>query len=331
MDGEAQTYSIIVEMENASAIDWQEVEAGLSALAGEIECVTRDRRRPRPQVVLVHSGQEADTPLLERSIFEHVPRLGAAADLVFAALPDGRYYEMKNAGIKVATGDIVVLSDSDMVMEAGWLAGLLSPFEKTDTIAVNGYTYLGYDDFASRTFALIWLFPLRDRDQRFAAKRSLNANNCAFRRSWIAAHPFPRNNGFKVSCTLLAKQFRDEGHDFVRVESRSSHSPPRGFRFFFWRALVTGRDADRKYVALASRSRLDRVTKALRRWPSTSWRASRRVVGHAREIGMPGWQVPAALAIGVAFYTLAFFAQMAMALGLAADKVERLPDYVVHS
>lgn len=331
MERKNQTYSIVVEMENAKYINEDEVGVSLTALAREIGRATTDDQYARPEVIIVHNGQDTDTPLLQQRICDLVPRLGAVANLVFGACTGGRYYEVKNKGAELATGDAVIFTDSDTTVEHGWLSALLKPLQDPKTTAVNGYTYLGFDDFASRTFALLWFFPLRDGDQRFASRRAMNANNCAFRRLWLASHPYPANNGFKVSCTLLTNQLRESGYDFVRVDARASHYPPRGWRFFFWRALVTGRDADRKYVALESTSRGKRALKATRRWFSTSWRVSKRLTAHAPQVGMPIWQIPFALIVGLVFCTLVFLAQAAMALGLIRDEPEHVPLYVVHS
>ncbi len=323
-----ESYSIIVEMENAGTIDWDEVGAGLAALSREIKAAAGLGYIAR-QVIFVHAGEAGDTPLLRRRIEDAVPELAPA--LSFAALPGGRYYELKNEGIAQATGDIVVLCDSDTVAQPGWLPALLKPFEDPRTVAVNGHTYLEHDDFASRTFALLWIFPLRDHDRRFAAKRAMNANNCAIQRSWLASHPFPNNNGFKVSCTLLDRQLRAEGHDLVKSEALASHYPPRGWRFLLWRALVTGRDADRKYAALKSASRPRRVFKAMRRWASASWRASLRIALQAPRTGMPAWQVPLAVIVGLVFNALVFVGQISLAAGLVRDDVERIPAFVGHS
>lgn len=331
MERKFQTYSIVVEMENAKSIDEDEIGVSFRALAREIKSATTDDQYPKPEVIVVHSGRSSATPLLQQRIAELVPQLGAVANMIFSACTGGRYYEVKNAGAALASGDVVIFSDSDTVIGDGWLSALLEPLKDPKTIAVNGYTYLGCDDFASRTFALLWFFPLRDGDQRFASRRAMNANNCAFRRNWLASHPYPASNGFKVSCTLLTSQLQQSGQDFVRVDARASHYPPRGWRFFFWRALVTGRDADRKYVALEAPSQAARVLKAARRWFSTSRRVSGRIITRAARTGMPVWQIPFALIVGLIFCTLVFVAQAAMALGMVRDEPEHVPAYVGHS
>ncbi|TIT17598.1 MAG: glycosyl transferase family 2, partial [Mesorhizobium sp.] len=220
---------------------------------------------------------------------------------------------------------------SDTVPEPDWLATLLGPFQDPGIVCVNGYTYLLCDDFFSRTFAMMWFFPMAEGDKRFAAKRALNANNIAFRREWISSHPFPQNNGFKVSCTLLMHELRRQGHQPSNINARVYHYPPRGWRFFFWRALVTGRDADRKFVAQRSPTRGARIVKSFSRWFTMSWRTTRRIVSHARQAGMPAWQIPFSLIVGQAFYALVFWGQFSFAAGIVGDRVELVPDYVGHS
>ena len=330
MADERPTYSIIVEMENAKSIDWDEIGVGLMALAREIAAVS-SIGFATPKVVVSHGGQDADAQSLRSHFKAEAPELGQVADVSFAACPDGRYYDLKNNGIPATNGNVVVFLDSDTVPEPGWLPTLLEPFQDPETVCVNGYTYLSHDDFFSRTFALIWFFPMAQRDKRFASKRAINANNIAFRRDWISSHPFPPHNGFKVSCTLLMHQLWCEGHKVINVDARVYHYSPRGWRFFYWRALVTGRDADRKFVELHSPTRAQRIVKSFSRWATMSWRTIRRVVRHAPQTGMPLWQIPFSLIVGLAFYTLAFFGHFSLATGLVRDEIEVVPDYVGHS
>ncbi|CDX23181.1 Family 2 glycosyl transferase [Mesorhizobium sp. ORS 3324] len=330
MVDEHPTYSIVVEMENAQFIDWDEMGVGLTALAREIAAVS-STGSAKPNIVISFAGQAWEAPSLRSRIEAKAPQLKEVAEVSFTAYPGGRYYDLKNNGVSVADAKVVVFMDSDTVPEPGWLSTLLRPFRDPEIVCVNGYTYLLCDDFFSRTFALIWFFPMPRGDQRFAEKRAINANNVAFRHDWISSHPFPENNGFKVSCTLLLHQLRREGHELHSVNARVHHYCPRGWRFFYWRALVTGRDADRKFVALRAPGRARRIIKPFSRWWTMSWRTTRRVIRHAPQTGMPLWQIPFSLAVGLTFYTLAFFGHFSLAAGLVRDEIEIVPDYVGHS
>jgi hypothetical protein len=327
---ERPSYSLVLEMENARSVDWDEVSTGLTALTREIGAAS-SIGFARPRVVISHGGDDADTLLLISNIATAATQLEQVADLVFAACPGGRYYDLKNNGVPLTDGEIVVFTDSDTVAEPGWLPTMLGPFQDQATVCVNGYTYLYYDNFLSRTFALVWFFPLARNDARFASKRAINANNVAFRRDWITDHPFVKNNGFKVSCTLLMRELERDGHTLVHVNARAYHYPPRGWRFFHWRALVAGRDADRKFVELEAPGRGRRIVKSFSRWFTMSWRTTRRVIWHARQTGMPAWQVPFSLLVGLTFYSVAFWGQLSFALGFVGDDIEILPDYAEHS
>jgi hypothetical protein len=68
-----ESYSIVVEMENAKAIDWHEVGIGLAALAREIRAATELGYPAKPQMIFVHPGAADDTPALQREIADRVP------------------------------------------------------------------------------------------------------------------------------------------------------------------------------------------------------------------------------------------------------------------
>ena len=323
--------SIIVETENAEISGSDALLAAMRPLSGQVAALARAvPNSPRPEILFVLSGDAADAAALRELVLRAVPDLAVNADLDFRYLPGGRYYELKNHGIAAAHGDIVALLDSDAVPEETWLPNLIAPFADPEVVATNGYTSLLYDDFPSRVFALYWIFPLRNHDDRVAAKRALNANNCAFRRSWIAANPFPDNPGFKVSCSLLSDTMRRQGVVMKRVDAHVRHQPPRGWRFFVWRALVSGRDADRRYRILKSEHRHRRIANAFGRLFTAQWRTLRRV-RLARHVDIAPWQAPLAVAIASVFYGLAFLGQAALATGLQRDRVERVPSHVERS
>ena len=199
-----RTYSIVMEMENCRTICWTELREVVMLLAKQIGSSVLAGGK-RPEVILVHPGPESESGDLVAAITEEAPQLGEVARVSAVGVPEGRYYELKNAGISKASGELILFLDSDTLIEPQWLATLLTALENPEVIAVSGHTYLNYNDLISRMLALTWFFPLRDRDGKNAGKRALNMNNCGFQADWIRAHPFPIDNGFKVSCTKLMK------------------------------------------------------------------------------------------------------------------------------
>jgi hypothetical protein len=324
--------TIVMEMENARLITREEFGETLSTLQREIAGWRSDRSEWRTaQVIFVQEGGPDETAMLRGMLRDMAPGLAALAELDVVSLPGGRYYDLKNAAIPWASGEIVLFLDADSVPRPDWLPMMLAPFDDPAVTIVNGFTALEHDDFLSRTYALFWIFPLARGDERFAAKRSLNVNNSAFRRAWIAEHPFPDSNGFKVSCSILWDQSTRAGVVTRRVEALALHKPPRGLRFLVWRAMVTGRDNDRRYAILKSPSRARRLRHSIGRLWTAEWRSLRRIFGKGGHVGMPVWERPAAFFVASVFHGLTFISQAGMAAGLVPDRVERVPDHVARS
>ncbi|MEN0001437.1 MAG: glycosyltransferase family 2 protein [Pseudomonadota bacterium] len=318
--------TIVFEMDNAEMLDWAEVEGFLKLLLREIVLVQEAGRIGDLDLVFVLPGSAAQADELGELVKKGAPELNSMASLKFFGVPDGRYYELKNEGVKHASGDLVVLFDSDIIPEKGWLGSLLAPFDDQNVTAVNGYTSLQYDNFLSRVYALHWIFPLRHHDDRKAAKRSLNANNCAFRREWIQNNPFPDNPGFKVSCGLLWTRMRRDGVNIVFAPAYVQHLAPRGVLFFAWRALVAGRDQDRRYQELHSKKLSRRIGHAFSRCFTRIWAAGRRTATHYERVGLSAWQAPLAFLAWAIFSILFLVGQLTQIMTGRSARVEHVPE-----
>lgn len=321
------SYSIVMEMENAHCVSPEELRQTLLQLAEQMAAY-RPFATGRPEVIISHAGEPTVSPDVMTAVGQHVPQLLDVADVVVVSVPQGRYYELKNAGIERARGEIIVLLDSDMSPQPGWLAAILDPFANEQTTVVSGQTYLGLSGFVSRTIALAWIFPLRTNDDKAIARRPLSVNNCAFRGAWIRANPIPIDNGFKVGCTKLMHRMEQSGVKMQRVPALGEHKPLQGWRFLVWRALVTGRDADRKYEDLKSPSRSRRLFNALKFCFKMQCRSVRRILTLRRHVALPLWQVPAAVVVSSLFYALALLGQLKRIAGLDVERPEYIPSYV---
>ena len=223
-------------------------------------------------------------------------------------VPDGRYYQLKNHGAQVAAGSVVVFLDSDAVPEPGWLQALLEPFTDPAVQVVAGHTSLEADSLWSRAFALWWFFPLKAEPEPLKAVNFFFANNAAFRRAMLLAHPFPVREGTsRGACVEQAAALGRAGITIWKTtRAQVSHPAPRGWRHFVLRALAQGRDR-------LARERGWRATPAgsvatLIWWTS---RGTVRTVRFHRSVGLSPAGVPAALALCGLYYGLYFAGEMA--------------------
>jgi hypothetical protein len=321
-----KTVSIIVEMENATLKGLEELTEFIAVLKNE---VTLAHNTARFEILCAYPGRDTISalPSVQATLSNMQVELGELADFQLVELPGLRYYELKNEAAKKASGDIIVFLDSDIVVQPGWLQVLLEPFKDRDVQVSAGVTGFLPEDFMSRTFALIWFFPLpNDRPEKLA-KRALHANNVAFRRNWFLKNPYPSNDGFKVSCVVHERMLRSDGVKIARPHAVGYHRFwAEGFDFILWRAFVAGRDADRQLTAKRVTGCGQRARSALSSWWERMHSKPRRIIRFRKHVNMPWYQVPLAIGVSWAFYTTAMVAQLGSALGLSKPRVEYLPE-----
>jgi hypothetical protein len=315
--------SIIIEFENATLKGLEELTEFIDVLKGEVE---RAHNTARFELLCAYPGSEAASGLanVKTTLSNIQAELSELADIRLIELPGLRYYELKNEAAKRASGDIIVFLDSDIVVQPGWLDVLLEPFDNPEVQVSAGVTSFLPEDFLSRTFALAWFFPLpNDRIE----KRGIYANNVAFRRNWFLENPYPYSDGFKVSCSVHARKLHRDGVKVARPHAVGYHRFwADGFDFILWRALTAGRDADRKITAGHIAGRGKRVRTALSSWLKRMRSKPRRIIQSRKHVDMPWYEVPPAICVTWAFYTVVMVAQLGSALGLSKQRVEYLPE-----
>lgn len=237
-----QTVSVIIEWENAKLSELSRAERMLSQLGRQMAEIASKRALHAELIVLYDS----------ETISEAVPRTAVEAQISSDAWPGPirlepaprqHYYEQKNTGARLATGEYLVFLDSDVVPEDGWLAALLTAVEQPNAGFIGGEAYHSTETFYDRLFAGFWTF-LPRRDTRGLYKSgSFYANNLAVRRDLFLAHSYPDGPAYRGQCTELARALRREGVPIQRSgDAKVSHPPPVGVATFFARALCQGYD-----------------------------------------------------------------------------------------
>jgi hypothetical protein len=318
--------SIVVEFENATLHGLEE----LMELGAELKRqVLSTSDIGKLELLCAYPGGDISPELssLRATVAAIRNEMAGLMDVRLLELPNRRYYELKNDAARQATNDILVFLDSDIIVQPGWLRELLEPFDDPDTQISLGLTSFLPENFLSRTFALVWFFPIQKDDPETLQKRALVANNIAFRRDWFLQNPYPENDGFKVSCTIHAKKVEKQGIKVARPPAIGLHRFwADGLDFLLWRALVAGRDADRKLTAGRPVGRRRRIRAALSHWRNRMISKPRRIICDRAKVDLPLYHVPAAIGVAWAFYTLTMLSQLGFALGIPKNRVEHLPE-----
>jgi hypothetical protein len=302
--------SIVVEWENARLAEAERPLAMLAELARQLDELAVPSPRP-VEIVLLHNPEAVDGAAIEAMIDHARPRDRWAASFRLLASADRTYYEQKNFGVASTSGDIVLLLDSDVVPEPGWLQKLLAAFDDPAVAVVCGSTYIELASLYDRAVALFWLFPLRPEGERMEEAKSFYANNVAFRRAVIAANPFPDLPTFRGQCRMLSERLRTQGIRILRhTGARVSHPPPNGWRHFVNRALCEGHDE-------AVRDR-ERGRSLVGRGMRDFWRRMRyatgRVVTDRRAVGLSPLGAFGAWSVALGYYALKLTGRLLTAL-----------------
>ena len=327
MSASVPTTSIVVEMDNAAFAADDTAARRLELL---LDHIASTPEIPVRELIVAHADRDSSPG--GSGVEALVARLrdrAAGVEIAAVGVTGGRYYDLKNAGMLAARGEVVVFIDSDCEPQPGWLRGLLEPFRDPTALATCGPTSLRPDSFIARLFAVCWFFPPPGAPLSEMPQATFFANNVAFRAAWLRDNPFPDADGFTTACVQLSERLRAQGHELAVVDARVLHDVwTETVRGILWRAAVDGRDADRNARRRLGPARWRRISNAAGRWARLVRRSARRVSRYGRSVGLRRWQLPLAVVAATAFWTLNAGWQAAAALGVARPRREEIPGFV---
>lgn len=312
--------TFIVEWGNAIVVDDRWAKKAILAFQDELErCSNRFARKPGIMYLFDENAVRESTI---RDVIDQVaPKLAKLADLELVATPGLTYYKLKNHGVSRAETDLVVMLDSDVSPQPGWLEGLLSPFADKEVMAVGGVTLAGWEDLWSKTMALSWFFNLSSEREKTVKRRKIHVNNCAFRTAFFRKNPFPELKGsFKKSCSFWLRDIDRRGVSWVRTaDAIAVHAPFPGGSFTIWRAWTTGKDRDLEIYYTVTKSRLGRLGHALYYWLRKLVRSWSRIWTKGVQVDLPIWQRPIAMLYSLCFFTAMLFGELYSAISRSFD------------
>jgi glycosyltransferase involved in cell wall biosynthesis len=302
----SQVVSVVIEWENAKLSDLGRAERMLAQLGTQMAEAAR-KRGLGAELIVLYDSDTVDPVVPSTAVETQIDRAAWPGNIKLAPAPGQRYYEQKNKGAKLASGEIVVFLDSDVVPDEGWLEGLLAALDDPEVGIVGGETYHATDTLYDRLFAAFWTFPTRRPARGLYRCKRFYANNFAVRRELFLTHPFPDAPAYRGQCAALARSLTRQGAVVYRQGvSRVSHPPPEGARSFVVRALCLGYDRiywkrQRRFAPLFDANPIGSLVRFVRQL----WEVSVRVAARARTIGLGPFGILAAVGLGFTFYALA--------------------------
>lgn len=306
--------TIVIEWENAIDVEDKWTRAAMAALEREIAEVA-PKMAAKPRIMYLYDKNAVDPAVIEKTLASTAPHLKDLANLEVIATDGLTYYKLKNYGISRANTELSIMLDSDAAPQPGWLENLLKPFADPDIMAVGGFTVLGYDDLLSKTFALSWIFDLREERTKTVKREKIHANNCAVRTDFFRENPFPDLPAFKKQCGFWLRDLSARGYRYTRTaDAMTVHAPHPGYKFLAWRAWTMGMDRDYQAFQTATRSRIGRLAFALKFFGGKVGKSWWRIWTRGKAVELPVWQRPAAMLVTFGFYGVGLAGEFASAL-----------------
>lgn len=315
--------TIVIEWENAIDVQDKWTSAAMAALEREIAAIV-PRMTARPRIMYLYDRNRVDPLLIENALGSTAPRLRDLADLEIVPTDGLTYYKLKNFGIAQAKTDLSIMLDSDAAPQPGWLENLVKPFADAKIMAVGGFTVLGYDDLLSKTFALSWIFDIREERERTVKREKIHANNCAVRTEFFRENPFPDMPAFKKQCGFWLRDLIANGYHYTRTaDAMTVHAPHPGYKFLAWRAWTMGLDRDYFAFQLATHNRVGRIGYAFKSFAGKVGKSWWRIWTRGRKVELPIWQRPAAMLITLGFYGVGLVGEIKSALTRSFEPLPR--------
>jgi hypothetical protein len=242
--------ALIVEWDNARLSELDRACEMLRRVCAQAVAAARTSNA-QFDLLVIYDPESIDPSIPQTAVAECIDAKVWPGSISIHQAPGQHYYDQKNFGVRQTDADTIILIDSDVVPDEGWLANLLEAIRDPQVSVVSGETYLATDTYYERLLAAFWLFETKKPPRPMYEVKNFYANNVAFRADILRRFPFPSAETYRGQCTTLAKMLRADGVRLYRAGSAMvSHPPPASVSHFVSRAFCHGHD-----IVLSRKSR----------------------------------------------------------------------------
>lgn len=235
--------TFVLEWENAILSELERT----SELLTQIHLQSNTQKQAQFELLILHNSEQVSEEFISdflRNVLneKNLPEMEETRVL---DVKDAHYFQLKNEGVRHAKGETVIILDSDIIPQAGWLEALLNAHQKYPEAIIAGATHIDYSDFIGKCFALAWFFPAPSDRSDMESANLIFSNNFICKKQLLIDNPYPKmaEGVTRGADTLLWKDLERKGVKlFICHQAKASHPAPNGWEHFFNRALAEGRD-----------------------------------------------------------------------------------------
>ena len=197
----------------------------------------KGQRFPLEKIELIIAASADQISELKRTF----PSCAPFGDVKYVAVEEGVYYQLKNAGAEVATGEIIAFTDSDVYPQPEWLASIVENIGKGFEGSVGLSLFKGSggwepgstlrDIAVSITFGYILGPP---NLQHLPELRGFMDHNLALRAAAYRRYPYREDQGRVCASPLLFRTLERHG---VALSLHPKQQVVHYFAWLYWVAL----------------------------------------------------------------------------------------------
>ncbi len=164
-----------------------------------------------PEIVKQTKGENAEIILVDGTKADTVKKLARKYQLRYFSRPDAGYAECKNHGLKHSKGDVIVLLDSDCVLQPEWFKNMKQAMSRKTDI-VTGFTHYPLTNLRAKVLSVFDFLP----EGKFTKTNRFSANNLAVKREIYEKQRFPEGlpDITAASVGILAWKWHQK-HDII--------------------------------------------------------------------------------------------------------------------
>ena len=297
--------SIVLEWENAVLSELKRTESLLYQIF-----LQGKNSNQEIELIILHNSQLVKEDFIIDFLNKPLEKVGGINSLEFEIkiedVKDAHYYELKNRGVEIATGNVIIVVDSDIIPDSNWLESLINSHLQYPDAVIGGLTSIDHSDIIGKSFALGWFFPIQKNQIGLLKTNQISANNYIAKRELLLATGYQEmaEGMTRGACEILWKNLHKKGISIYRnLEARATHPYPNGFVHFFNRGMAEGRDA----LFLIEESRKNEINSTFQLFKEYGLRCKKVVkntFNEKKHVGLKSWQIPVVLGVMLSYYQL---------------------------
>lgn len=303
-----RTVGIVIELENIKHQNAERTMQTLRALQRQITEMAPQLEEPI-NFMVVYDSDLFDETDAQHFIYDTGMGGNPLVRASFIGKPGISYYEQKNIGARALNDDIILLMDSDIIIQDGWLRNMIASFEDASINFVSGRTHIETPRFFDKIVALTdKAFALPNPAERGLLRNKwILANAFAYRASALQQDVFPTLNVYRGNCARAAEALAARGEKlYVQTAALSLHPSLNDLPAYFARGYAEGCDAILLLRQEPERGPLNKILcspiGSAYRFVRETAHMIRRTLFESQNIALPVVGIPVVIGLATAYY-----------------------------